>query len=58
MEERDGERILPTQVRALNSCNLRMHKFLIIKEAILRFMRRVKNSVKRRQTEILAGFLR
>ncbi len=38
--ERDGVRILRTPFRALNPCNLKMRKSLIIKLAILRFMGR------------------
>ena len=33
-------RILPTKVRALNPCNLKLRKPLVIKEAILRFLGR------------------
>lgn len=37
----DGERILPSQVRALNPCNLALRKLLVIKGANLEFMVRV-----------------
>lgn len=34
----NGERILPTQVRAVNLCDLALHKSLVIQQANLRFM--------------------